>query len=212
MLIFWTVNNFNFYKMIAQKDKVVSLSYVLRRANSVDNEIVEEVGADRPLTFLFGHGNLLPKFEANIDGLKVGDKFAFELLCDEAYGKVQAEAIVELPKNIFEIDGAIDEEMLQIGNAIPMMDGNGNRLTGLVLDVTAEMVKMDFNHPMAGADLNFAGEVVEIREATEEELKHGHIHQGGGCGGGCGEGCGDGCGEGCGEGEGASCGSGCGCN
>lgn len=198
--------------MIAQKDKVVSLSYTLRRADSVDKEIVEEVGADRPLTFLFGHGNLLPKFEANIDGLKVGDKFAFELACEDAYGKTQAEAIVELPKSIFEIDGAIDEEMLQVGNAIPMMDGSGNRLTGVVLEVSAENVKMDFNHPMAGADLNFTGEVVDIREATEEELKHGHIHQSGGCG--CGsDGCGSGdCGDGCGDGEKSSCGSGCGCN
>jgi len=200
--------------MIAQKDKVVSLSYILRRADSVDKEIVEEVGKDTPLTFLFGHGNLLPKFEANIDGLKVGDKFAFDLPCDDAYGKTQAEAIVDLPKNIFEIDGAIDEEMLVVGNAIPMMDGNGNRLTGLVLEVADDTVKLDFNHPMAGADLNFAGEVVDIREATEDELKHGHIHQAGGCGGSCGSGdCGSGgCGEeGCESGsEGSSCG--CGCN
>lgn len=197
--------------MIAEKNKVVSLSYVLRRADTAEKEIVEEVFADRPLTFLLGHGNLLPKFEANVEGLKVGDSFEFILACDDAYGKSQPEAIVVLPKNIFEIDGVVDETMLTVGNAIPMMDNAGNRLTGVVVELGGDTVKMDFNHPMAGADLHFVGKVVDIREATEEELQHGHIHQGGGCGSG---GCGDcGCGEGAEEASSCGCGSGsCGCN
>jgi FKBP-type peptidyl-prolyl cis-trans isomerase SlyD len=196
--------------MIAEKNKVVSLSYVLRRADTAEKEIVEEVFADRPLTFLLGHGNLLSKFEANVEGLKVGDSFEFILACDDAYGKSQPEAVVVLPKNIFEIDGVVDETMLTVGNAIPMMDNAGNRLNGVVVELGDDTVKMDFNHPMAGADLHFVGKVVDIREATEEELQHGHIHQGGGCGSGS---CGDcGCGEGA---EEASCGCGsesCGCN
>jgi FKBP-type peptidyl-prolyl cis-trans isomerase SlyD len=82
-----------------------------------------------------------------------------------------------------------------------MLDGDGNRLNGIVLNVSDSNVKMDFNHPLSDEDLFFAGTVVEIRDATEEELSHGHIHAKGGCGGGCGcnnesenEGCGDGCG------------------
>ena len=105
-------------------------------------------------------------------------------------------------KDVFEVDGEFDSEMVKEGNAIPMMDGEGNRLNGVVVEVGADIVKMDFNHPLAGDDLFFSGTIVEIREATAEELEHGHIH---------GEKAG-GCGEGCGDGEGGGCGSqGCGC-
>ena len=121
---------------------------------------------------------------------------------DDAYGPKVDEAIVELPKNIFEVDGQIDPELLTLGNQVPMMDGEGHRMMGTVVEVKDEVVVMDFNHMLAGADLNFAGEVVGVREATEEELSHGHVHAGG-CGSECG------CEGDCSTGEG--CGSGCGC-
>jgi FKBP-type peptidyl-prolyl cis-trans isomerase SlyD len=194
--------------MIIESNKVVSLSYVLRKAGSENNEIVETVVAEQPLTFVFGRGNLLPKFESNIDGLKVGDKFSFELPSNDAYGPVIAEAVVDLPISIFQVDGAVEEGLLVAENVIPMMDSNGNRLMGKVISADAEIVKMDFNHPMAGIDLHFTGEVVDIREATEEEIAHGHIHQASSCGGCGGGSCGDGCGE---DANAGGCGCG-GCN
>ena len=184
--------------MNISKDAVVSLTYQL----TVDGNVIETVTAERPMEFIFGAGYLLPKFEENVSGLKVGDKFSFQLLSDEAYGPKVDEAIVELPKNIFEVDGQIDPELLTIGNQVPMMDGEGHRMMGTVLEVKEEVVVMDFNHMLAGADLHFAGEVVGVREATEEELTHGHVHAGG-CGSECG------CEGDCSTGEG--CGSGCGC-
>ena len=181
------------------KDTVVSLTYQL----TVEGNVIETVTAERPMEFVFGAGYLLPKFEENVNGLKIGDKFSFELKSDEAYGPKNADAIVELPKNIFEVEGEIDPQLLTVGNQIPMMDGEGHRMMGVVVEVKEEVVVMDFNHMLAGADLSFAGEVVGVREATEEELAHGHVHTAGGCGEGCG--CGDG---GC---DDEGCGSGCNC-
>lgn len=174
--------------MIVTKDKVVSLTYELR-LDQPDGEVIESLNTDAPLTFLFGAGGLLPKFEENIDGLKVGDGFDFNLKSDEAYGAVKSEAIVNIPINAFEVDGKIDQKMLEIGNRIPMQDASGNKLTGIVQEVTTDKVTMDFNHPLAGNDLFFKGKITDVREATEEELTHGHAHYPGNC-----EGC-DNCGD-----------------
>jgi FKBP-type peptidyl-prolyl cis-trans isomerase SlyD len=180
--------------MVIEKNKVVSLIYELRVDGS-KGEVIESLNTDKPLTFLYGTGSLLPKFESNINGLKEGDAFNFDLKCDEAYGLATEEAVVEIPKHVFEVDGEFDNDMVKEGNAVPMMDGEGNRLNGVVVSVNAETVTMDFNHPLAGDDLHFNGKIVGIREATEEELQHGHIHEAAGCeDGGCsGGGCGDGC-------------------
>jgi len=170
--------------MIIEKNRVVSLIYELRVDDS-NGEIIEALNDSKPLTFIYGTGALLPKFESNIEGLKIGDPFKFELKCDDAYGIATEEAVVEIPKNVFEIDGQFDSEMVKEGNAIPMMDNDGNRLNGVVVSVNTETVTMDFNHPLAGDDLHFEGKIVGIREATNEELQHGHIHSNDSCGGSC---------------------------
>lgn len=180
------------------KDKVVSLTYVLRKG-SKDGDLLEEVKDDRPLTFLYGGGSLLPKFEENLSGLAIGDNFNFDLKAEDAYGMVNEDAVVNVPKGAFEVNGTIDENLLKLGNTIPMQDNAGNRLNGIVVDVSNDTVKMDFNHPLAGDHLFFSGKVEGVREATEDELNHGHVHADGGCG--CGSG---GCG--CDDGSGSSCG------
>jgi len=171
--------------MIISKDKVVSLTYELRLDGN-KGEIVETLNDDSPLTFLYGSGNLLPKFEQNINGLKVGDSFSFDLKAEDAYGEVNENAIVNVPISAFEIDGKIDNNMLQEGNKIPMQDASGNKLTGIVKEITDESVVMDFNHPMAGNHLFFSGKITEVREATNEEMNCGHVHYPGSC-----EGCSD---------------------
>jgi FKBP-type peptidyl-prolyl cis-trans isomerase SlyD len=199
--------------MIVSKDKVVSLTYELR-LGSVEGEIVESLTKEDPLSFLFGSGGLLPKFEENINGLQVGDSFKFGLQSTEAYGDINNEAIVDVPIHAFEIDGKLEEKLLRIGNKIPMQDTSGNKLVGIVKEINTDLVRMDFNHPLAGSNLFFNGEITEIREATDEELKHGHIHSSCDCGGSCSDsGCGDGsCNDsGCGDGScnDSGCGDGC---
>jgi FKBP-type peptidyl-prolyl cis-trans isomerase SlyD len=182
--------------MIISKDAVVSVTYELKLANN--NEVIENVNKNNPLAFIVGYGNLLPKFESNLSGLNIGDSFDFVLSSEEAYGPISAEAIVELPKTVFMVDGEVDAELLSLGNIVPMMDQGGNRFNGKVVELSADGVKMDFNHPLAGEALHFKGEVVDVRLATQEELEHGHLHKEGGCG--CGDSCGDGCSsDGCGS-------------
>jgi FKBP-type peptidyl-prolyl cis-trans isomerase SlyD len=161
--------------MVIEKNKVVSLIYELR-VDSAQGEVVEALDEKNPLTFLYGSGSLLPKFESNIDGLKVGDSFNFELKSEDAYGIASEEAVVDIPKHVFHVNGSFDDNMVQVGKSIPMMDNEGNRLNGIVVNVGEETVRMDFNHPLAGDNLFFNGRITEIREATQEELAHGHIH------------------------------------
>ena len=192
--------------MIADKNSVVSIVYELREG-SKDGEVVESLNTSNPLTFLFGTGGLLPKFEENLNGLATGDSFEFSLGSEDAYGPVVENAVVQVPKTVFEVDGKIDETLMQVGSMVPMMDAEGRRLNGKVIALEGDAVKMDFNHPMAGNDLHFKGEVTDVREATEVELNQGHIHNEGGCECGSGDGsCNDGS---CDDQAGSGCGCGC---
>jgi len=161
------------------KNTVVSLSYILKR-DDAKGEIIEETRAGDPLVFLFGNGQMLPKFEEHLSTLKTGDDFEFTLASDDAYGEMDQDAVIDLDKSIFEVEGKIDLEMLAIGNVIPMRDDQGHMMQGTVVSVGDALVRMDFNHPMAGNVLHFKGNVIEVREASAEELSHGHVHGAGG--------------------------------
>ncbi len=161
------------------KNKVVTLTYTLH-LNDENGEVIQTVDKERPFVHLFGVGTLLPSFEENMAGLKANDTFGFKLTAEDGYGNPSDEMIVELEKKIFEIDGKIDEEMVAIGKTITMQDQNGNPLDGKVMAVKEESVIMDFNHPLAGENLYFTGTILDVREATEEEMSHGHVHGAGG--------------------------------
>lgn len=169
--------------MKIQKNKVVSLSYTL----TVDGDVIETVTAGKPMQFIYGTGYLLPKFEENIGELGEGDLFDFKLTAAEAYGEINQEAIIELPKHIFEVNGKIEEGVLTVGNVLPMTDSEGNRLNGAIDKVKEESVIMNFNHPLAGAELHFTGKVEAIRDATESELENGLYNEKvqSSCSGGC---------------------------
>ena len=115
-------------------------------------------------------------FEENLAGLVVGNNFSFSIDAANAYGELEPEALVDIPMDVFKVDGVIDMSMLKIGNMIPMSDRDGNRLDGRVTAINGDTVKMDFNHPLAGHNLHFSGEVIEVRDASQEELAHGHAH------------------------------------
>ena len=177
--------------MQVAQNKMVAVDYKL----TVDGQIADQSRPGQPLEFIFGTGMLLPKFEAAIEGKEPGEKVAFTLEAKDGYGEVIAEAIVELPKTIFMVDGKVVEDILFEGSQIPMADAQGNRMMGLVKAVSEETVTMDFNHPMAGKTLNFEVEVISVRDVTPEDLQGscscGH------CGGDCEEGCGGEHHEGC---------------
>lgn len=157
-------------------NKVVSLSYTLMLTSG---ELADEATADQPLMFIHGIGQTLPAFDDQLNGLSVGDTFSFTLSAEEGYGESSPNYIVEIPKNIFE-GPDVPADILQIGATLPMQDQDGNPMDGTVLEIGDETVKMDFNHPLAGESLGFSGTILAVREATQEELDHGHVHGEGG--------------------------------
>jgi FKBP-type peptidyl-prolyl cis-trans isomerase SlyD len=181
--------------MKVEQNKMVSVDYKL----TVDGQIADQSQPGQPLEFICGMGMLLPKFEEAIMGKEPGESVAFTLEAKDGYGEVIAEAIVELPKTVFMMDGKVAEDILFVGSQIPMATADGQHMMGLVKEVKEETVMMDFNHPMAGKTLNFEVTVVDVRDTQPEDLAK---FMGGGCS------CGD-CGGGCGDHE---CGDGCDCN
>jgi FKBP-type peptidyl-prolyl cis-trans isomerase SlyD len=170
------------------KNRMVTLTYDLR-LDDQNGDMIEQATSERPLQFVYGAGQMLPKFEAQLAGLKQGQNFQISLTKFDAYGEVNEDAIVELPLEVFMVDGKFDNDLVTIGNTVPMMTGDGQRLNGIVLEVTDQMVKMDFNHPLAGEDLHFEGEIIEVRDASDEEIAALFSQGGCGCGsGGCGGG------------------------
>ena len=200
------------------QNKVVEISYAVE----VEGKIVDQMTEEKPLDYIHGGNMLLPKFEETLEGQEPGYEFAFSLSPADGYGEYEEARVVEIPKTAFVVDGKLHEEVLAVGNTIPMLNGEGQVVPGRVLDVKGQVVVMDFNHPMAGKTLNFTGKVISVREVTEKELKEGlhgeYLPQEHHCGGGC-HGCG-GHGEegGCcgGHGEDGGCcgghGEGCGCH
>ena len=156
----------------------VALTYQLM----VDGELVDQATVERPLEFIYDAGFLLPAFEEKLKDLEKGHTFEFKLDAANGYGEVMPEAVIELPKTAFMVDGKIDDEMLQVGNTIPMMDNQGHQMIGMVTEVEPEFVMMDFNHPLAGKELHFSGKVEEVREVTDvDRAKYMGMGGGGGC-------------------------------
>lgn len=211
------------------KNKVVELCYELE----VDGQIADRTTKEKPLDYIHGTGSLLEKFEKNIEGLEPGGKFRFTLTPAEGYGEYDPDRVIDLPIEAFEVNGKVQEDLLVPGTTVPLVNGRGGIVPGKILEVSEKSVKMDLNSAMAGKTLNFSGEIISVREATEKELKEGlhgeyvhhcncghdgshgecgeggcgHDHEGGCCGHhGDGDGCHHGNGDGCHHGkEGHEC-------
>lgn len=136
-----------------------------------DGELIEETSAEAPLEFIFGHEDLLEAFEAALLDKQAGDKFSVLIEAENAYGEEEEGAVVEMDKSAFVVDGELDEDLLQEGEMIPMVDEDGNDLIGMVVEVSEETVTLDFNHPLAGLDLFFDGQVTDVREPSENDWK-----------------------------------------
>ncbi len=161
--------------MKIKNDLVVSIHFGVAE---VDGNALDSTENGAPLEYIQGSNYLVPGLETELEGKEAGYKFDIKLEPEQAYGPFQEALVQEVPRSLFE---GVDE--IEVGMSFQAETDQGPR-TVEVTEVTEENVSIDANHPLAGMSLQFVGEVVGIREATAEELEHGHIHQNGGCCGG----------------------------
>jgi len=178
--------------MIAKENMVVGIEYELR-ASGEDQVIDSNIG-QKPLEFIFGMGQIIPGLEKELEGMVEGESKNVVVAPAEGYGEYNPKALQSLPKEQFV---GID---LTVGMTLYGQGENGETVQVVVKEFDDETVTVDYNHPLAGKELNFAVRVAGVREATAEELANGavahtccggenhdenHKHGSGCCGGGC---------------------------
>lgn len=148
-------------------DVVVSIDYTL----TVDGQVVDTTEGDEPLSFLQGHQNIIPGLERELMGMKIGDSKQVVVSPAEAYGEVDPDNIIDVPRSEFP-----EEIPLEKGTELEVKNSDGEVLSATINEVNKDTVKLDFNHPLAGKELTFDVTVIDLRQATEEEIAHGHAH------------------------------------
>lgn len=166
-----TADYFSIYRqgepMLVKKDKVATINYHLA---DDDGKTIDQ-SSDASFSYLHGANNILPGLEQALDGKKVGDAVAVTIEPGEAYGERQLENIQKVPRDMFPPD--ID---IEPGMQFKAQSGDGQPMTVQITAVEDDGIVVDGNHPLAGVRLHFDVEVMEVRDASGEELEHGHVH------------------------------------
>ena len=157
--------------MIA-KNKVVSLNYCLK---DTQGEELERADADKPMKYIHGGGTIVSGLENALDGLKVGDKKEVTVKPEEGYGEIVSELRMKVERNKLPAG-----QEITVGMELTGEHGDGKKYAFHIVEIKGDDIYMDGNHPWAGKTVHFSVEVMEIRDATTEELKHGHVHGEGG--------------------------------
>lgn len=147
---------------------VVSIHYTL---TNNDGEVLDSSEGQAPLTYLHGVGNLIPGLEKELLDKAVGDEFDVTVAPGEGYGEQTDELVQTVPSSVFE-----GVEQVEPGMQFRASGPGGEAQLITVTSVEGDMVTIDGNHPLAGVTLNFKVEITAIRDATEEEIAHGHVH------------------------------------
>lgn len=150
-------------------NKVVAIHYTLTNG---EGKVLDSSSGGNPLFYLHGHNNIIPGLEKELEGCSVGDDFEVAVEPAEGYGERNAELMQQVPREAFQ---GVDD--IEVGMQF-QTDGPGGTMVVTVAEVTEDMVKIDANHPLAGVALNFKGSIESIRDAREEEVEHGHAHEG----------------------------------
>ncbi|MDO4896401.1 MAG: peptidylprolyl isomerase [Moraxella sp.] len=156
---------------VIAKDTVVKFHYTLTN----DKGEVLDKSQDTPLAYLHGHNNIISGLEAELLGKQAGDKFTTTIAPADAYGEYLAEAVQEVPRANFQ---GVDD--IKAGMQFQSQTDDGHVMLVTVKDVNDDVVIVDGNHPLAGVTLTFDVEVLDVREATPDEIAHGHAHGDGG--------------------------------
>lgn len=183
--------------------RFISVHYQLYSVKDGERTLEEQTIREKPFQFISGFGVSLEALENQILPLEKGSGFDFTLTPAEAFGEYEPQGVHKLEREVFTVNGKFDSENIYQGAIITLCDSEDHHFPARVVKLEADGVTVDTNHPMAGKTLNFTGEMIENRPATEAEINSLIKQMTGGCGG-CGKHCGDGegCGEGCcGEGD-----------
>ena len=151
---------------------VVSIHYKV--ADAATDEMIDSSEGDEPMTYLHGAQNIIPGLERALEGKTVGDHVSVTIAPPDAYGEYSEDRVQEVPIEAFE-----QVEDLKPGMIVTAQSGDG-QINLVVTDVGESTVTVDANHPLAGKSLAFDVSVISIREASEEEVAHGHVHGPGG--------------------------------
>lgn len=147
--------------MKISKGSKIAVNYILR-SDDASGELIEETRKDEPMVFVMGEDPMLAKFESTLMGMEAGQKFKISINAEEAYGEELESLFVEFPKSDFIADGELDEELFEEGEIVPMETPDGEVVEGVICEVKLNSIVLDFNHPLAGENLYFEGEVVEV--------------------------------------------------
>lgn len=158
--------------MVITRNKVVRFDYTL---TDDSRAVLDSSEGGEPLTYLHGAGNIIPGLESALEGKRTGESLDVRVAAAEAYGERDERLVQSVPREMFE-----DSHEIQVGMQFHSGDAEGNVTVVTVTNITEETVTVDANHPLAGVPLNFAVTIVEVRDATPEELAHGHVHGPGG--------------------------------
>jgi len=149
---------------------VVSMEYTLH----VDGELLDTSDGQGPLQFLVGYGNIISGLESEMMGMKIGDSKKVVVQPADGYGEFDEEAFMNVPRDQFPGDMP-----LAVDTELTVRDDEGQARYARIDTIEGDTVRLDFNHPLAGAELHFDVKVVALREPNDEELEHGHVHEGG---------------------------------
>jgi FKBP-type peptidyl-prolyl cis-trans isomerase SlyD len=149
--------------------QVVSMEYTLR----VDGNVVDSSEGQEPLEYLHGMGNIIPGLEREMDGMSVGDSKNVIVAPSDGYGEMDEEAFLEAPRSEFPKDMPIKP-----GVELELTGPEGQPMYARIERVEGENIVLNMNHPLAGKELHFDVKVVKLRDATDEEMEHGHAHGG----------------------------------
>lgn len=152
------------------KNSVVGINYTL---TNDEGEVMDTSEGRGPLVYLHGANNLIPGLEQELAGKTQGDSFKATIAPDQAYGESNPELIQTLPREMFQ---GVDN--IEPGMGFTAQGPQGQQQQIIVKEVNGDQVTVDGNHPMAGKTLHFDVEIVSIRDASEEEIAHGHVHEG----------------------------------
>ncbi len=152
-------------------NKVALIHYTLTNA---DQDVLDSSEGQEPLAYIHGHGHIVPGLENALDGRSKGDRFSVTVSAQEGYGEHDERLTQAVPRQMF---SGVEE--IEVGMQFHAQTEQGMQVV-TVVGVADDTITIDGNHPLAGQDLHFDIEVVDVRDASAEELEHGHVHGEGG--------------------------------